>query len=289
MTPAPGERLLRFVGDRVRFSSPGAARLCPPTRAPCSAPISARRERLRQDIIATHAGKNPMSVAFWRDVPLQREAAGEWAIELPLTDVGFYRAKAYVLETAGTPSLAGGRRRGRLRPSQRLSHGQYHLLRFPADVRAVQNARVKTIDEGLEKKLNKLDDRGYVVIPPSGTLRDLMRELPHIMDTLGCRILQLLPVGPTPTTFARFGRFGSPYACLDLTGIDPALVEFDNEDQRRRAILRVDAGGASARRTRVAGHGDQSHRLGFDRFMRIIRNGSCAMPTEHLSVRARGE
>ena len=32
---------------------------------------------------------------------------------------------------------------------------------------------------------------------------------------------------PTPTTYARFGRFGSPYAALDLTMIDPALVEFD--------------------------------------------------------------
>ncbi|HEX7577709.1 MAG TPA: glycogen debranching enzyme N-terminal domain-containing protein, partial [Verrucomicrobiae bacterium] len=32
---------------------------------------------------------------------------------------------------------------------------------------------------------------------------------------------------PTPTTYARFGRFGSPYAALDLTAVDPALVEFD--------------------------------------------------------------
>jgi hypothetical protein len=55
----------------------------------------------------------------------------------------------------------------------------------------------------------------------------LTRELPHIFDTLGCRILQLMPVNPVPATFARFGRFGSPYACLDLTAIDPALVEFD--------------------------------------------------------------
>jgi predicted glycogen debranching enzyme len=47
------------------------------------------------------------------------------------------------------------------------------------------------------------------------------------VDTLGCRIVHLLPVNPTPTTYARFGRFGSPYAALDLTAIDPALVEFD--------------------------------------------------------------
>ncbi|HVV02148.1 MAG TPA: amylo-alpha-1,6-glucosidase, partial [Verrucomicrobiae bacterium] len=57
--------------------------------------------------------------------------------------------------------------------------------------------------------------------------RDLTAELPHIIGTLGCRILQLLPIHPTPTTFARYGRFGSPYAALDLTAIDPALVVFD--------------------------------------------------------------
>src|SRR5690606_7738757 len=44
---------------------------------------------------------------------------------------------------------------------------------------------------------------------------------------LGCRILHLLPVNPTPVTYARFGRLGSPYAVLDLSAVDPALVEFD--------------------------------------------------------------
>jgi len=47
------------------------------------------------------------------------------------------------------------------------------------------------------------------------------RNCHFIIDTLGCRILHLLPVNPTPTVFARFGRFGSPYASQDLTGIDP--------------------------------------------------------------------
>ena len=53
MSPAPGERLLRFVGDRVRFS----------LRLPKNAPPIARAllrtnlgeaGRLRQEIIATH-------------------------------------------------------------------------------------------------------------------------------------------------------------------------------------------------------------------------------------------
>src|SRR5207248_4463902 len=79
----------------------------------------------------------------------------------------------------------------------------------------------------ISSKFNDLEQAGYTVIPPSGKLRDLAQQLPHIVDRLGCRILHLLPVNPTPTTYARFGRFGSPYASLDLTAIDPALVVFD--------------------------------------------------------------
>jgi len=225
MSPAPGEHLLRFVGDRVRFS----------LRLPQGLPNGARAllrtnlgkaVRLRQEIVSTHAGKNPMSVAFWRDVPLLREASGEWAVELPLTDVGFYRAKAYMVDAEGRQIWPEGEDAGISVHPNIYRTGNIVYCAFPRMFGATKTAR-QTVDEKFEKDLNKLDNLDYVVIPPSGKLRHLTRELPHIIDTLGCRILQLLPVGPTPTTFARFGRFGSPYAALDLTAIDPALVEFD--------------------------------------------------------------
>ena len=73
MSPAPGERMLRFVGDRVRFGLRPAHGFPPGARALLRTNLG-KAERLRQEVIATHAGKNPMSVAFWRDVPLQREA-----------------------------------------------------------------------------------------------------------------------------------------------------------------------------------------------------------------------
>jgi predicted glycogen debranching enzyme len=225
MTPAPGGRLLRFVGDRIRFSLRTPQGFAKGWRALLRTNLG-KAERLREEVIRTHAGKNPFSIAFWRDVPLQEQPSGEWAIELPLTDVGFYSAKPYVLDAEGRQFWPEGPDAGvSVHPSSYRTantiycaftrlFGPGKTLRMTQDVKG-------------EKDLSKLDQRGYVVIPPSGTLRDLARELPHIMDTLGCRILHLLPVGPTPTTFARFGRFGSPYACLDLTGIDPALVEFD--------------------------------------------------------------
>jgi predicted glycogen debranching enzyme len=219
--------MLRFVGDRVRFSLRPPRGFPPHSRAMLRTTLG-KAERVRQEIIATHAGKNPLSVAFWRDIPLQRDAAGEWAVELPLTDVGFFRAKAYMLDERGRQVWPAGADTGiSVHPNAYRTANAIYCA-FPRMFGSTKTAS-KTVDEAAEKKLNDLDVREYVVIPPSGTLRDLKRELPHIMDTLGCRIVHLLPVGPTPTTFARFGRFGSPYACLDLTGIDPALVEFDKK------------------------------------------------------------
>jgi starch synthase (maltosyl-transferring) len=227
MSPAPGERLLRFVGDRVRFSlrlPPGS----PPGARALLRTNLGKAARLLQEIVATHAGKNPMSVAFWRDVPLLPETSGEWAVELPLADVGFYRAKAYMVDAEGRQVWPEGEDAGLSVHPNSCRTGNTIYCAFARMFGPSKTAR-QTVDEKWEKELNKLDDLGYVVIPPSGKLRDLARELPHIIDTLGCRVLHLLPVGPTPTTFARFGRFGSPYACEDLTAIDPALVEFDKK------------------------------------------------------------
>ncbi len=224
MNPAPGERLLRFVGDRVRFSL-RAHGFGPGTRAFLRTNLG-KAARLRQEVIATHAGKNPFSVAFWRDVPLQPQANGEWAIEMPLVDVGFYRAKAYVLDQDGRQHWPDGSDMGMSVHPDAYRTGNTIYCAFTRMFGPGKTAR-NTHDEALEKELNKLDEKGYTVIPPSGKFRDVIRQLDHIFGTLGCRVLHLLPVNPTPTTFARMGRFGSPYACEDLTTVDPALVEFD--------------------------------------------------------------
>src|ERR1035441_2955855 len=100
MSPAPGERVLRFVGDRLRFSLRVPPALAKGARAILRTNLG-KADRLREEVIATHAGKDPFSIAFWRDVPLQPQPTGEWAVEMPLTDVGFYRAKAYMVTATG--------------------------------------------------------------------------------------------------------------------------------------------------------------------------------------------
>ena len=171
MTPAPGERMLRFVGDRIRFSL-----RTPQGFAQGLAGALAHQPRqsrtLRQEIIATHAGKNPMSVAFWRDVPLQEQPNGEWAIEMPLTDVGFLPRQALWLGPQGRQFWPDGSDAGiSVHPTPTAPPIPFTAL-SPRMFGPSKTARV-TVDPVAEKELNKLDKRGYVVIPPSGTLRDL--------------------------------------------------------------------------------------------------------------------
>jgi starch synthase (maltosyl-transferring) len=224
MTPAPGERLARFVGDRVRFTlRDDTARngWCGLLRTNL-----ARGTALRREIIAAHAGEPSHAGASWHDVPMQK-SGGVWEIELPLTEVGFFKAKPYLLDPNGWQHWPEGPDVG---ISVHPNFGRTANSIYCAFTRlfGVTRTAAVAVDPQLSFQLNPLDSKGYTVIPPSGKLRDLTGQLPHIVQTLGCRILHLLPVHPVPTTYARFGRFGSPYAALDLTAIDPALVEFDH-------------------------------------------------------------
>ena len=228
MTPAPGERILRFVGDTVRFTVRHADGIGIATGRALLRTNLGKAARLRREIIETHSGKRPLSVSFWRDVPMQRQADGSWSLELPVTEPGYFKAKAYVVDAMGQQIWPDGLDLGISVHPDSYRTGNTIYCAFTRMFGETKEARA-TRNESLDKKLRELDERGFTTIPPSGKLRDLKRELPHIMDTLGCKIIHLLPVNPTPTTFARFGRFGSPYACQDLLAIDPALVEFDQK------------------------------------------------------------
>src|ERR1043166_971547 len=79
MTPATGERLLRFVGDRVRFS----------LRTEDGAPLPSgwsvllrttlgRAKLLRQEIISAYPHRPALANAAWHDVPME-SIGNEWA------------------------------------------------------------------------------------------------------------------------------------------------------------------------------------------------------------------
>ncbi len=225
MSPAPGERMLRFVGDRVRFTlkdSSGKRRTgwCARLRTNLG-----RAEVLRREIIEAHANGVPLAGASWCDLPMREDGDG-WSLELPLAEVGFFKSKAYLLDEKGWQHWPEGADVGiSVHPNDYRTANTIYCA-FTRLFGPTRNS-IGTQNPKLEAQIQQIEQFGYAIIPPSGKLRDLAQCLPHIIDVLGCRILHLLPVHPTPTTFARFGRFGSPYAALDFTAVDPSLVVFD--------------------------------------------------------------
>ena len=219
---------MRYVGDRLRVDLAHPAPGQPGWRAFLRTDLT-RGARARDEVVAL-AGALPgvpptFAGASWRDIPLRVEEGG-WSLDLALTEPGPFRAKAYAVDPAGAQHWPEGDDLGVSVLPDRLRTANLVYCAFPRMFGAGRMLR-ESRDPAREAAWAELDGQGMTVIPPSGTLRDLAACLPHIFDTLGCRILHLLPVGPVPTTFARMGRFGSPYAQLDLTAIDPALVEFD--------------------------------------------------------------
>src|SRR5215813_11900084 len=98
MTPSAGERVLRFVGDRLRVS----------LRAEDGSPLPdgwrlllrtnlGRAEIIRREIIEFHFRKGLLQSAAWHDIQMQRKGA-EWTLDLPLIEVGYFQAKAYAVD-----------------------------------------------------------------------------------------------------------------------------------------------------------------------------------------------
>jgi starch synthase (maltosyl-transferring) len=219
--PAPGERRLHFCGDTITFSLKvpeswdGQAWL----RTTLGQVHRLRREIIRQ---VDHR-ENPLGKS-WYDIPMTCVNRGFFTLTLPLTEVGHFEAKGYFLEHDRADPLwpPGANTAINVAPADSCGANIIYNA-FVRQFGPNKQASAGSVDPAVQH----LDNSGYTVIPPSGTFRDLIAQLDFIIGHLGCRIVQLLPIHPTPTTYARMGRFGSPYASLSFTAVDPALAEFD--------------------------------------------------------------
>ena len=231
MSPAPGARLVGFIGDRVRVTLRLDGKPLPKGWRGLVRTNLGRAASERDALVATRGGGQLYGGASWRDIPMEPQG-DEWVLELPLTRVNYVRVKPYAVDERGKQHWPGGDDIGLSVHPDALRSANTIYCAFTRVFGATRHHR--TTRHGLlEEQCAAFDRHGYTLIPQSGTLRDLTAQIPHIVDRLGCRIIHLLPVCPTPTTYARMGRYGSPYAALDLTGIDPALVVFD---QRTTAV-----------------------------------------------------
>ena len=222
-TPTPGQMIVAPRGDEIGFTLELGAGV--QGQAYLRTNLGRGRVRLREIVGEVEDGVAARK-AGWRDLPMREVRPGVYSISVRLDEVGRFLAKAFFEPRDGKLEWPDG--------------GDVVVKVEPADTvcsNSMYSAFVRQFGErkSLPDKtpeppgVAELDEAGYAVIPPSGKFRDLIAELDFIIGTLGFQIIQLLPVFPVPTTYARMGRFGSPFAALDFTEVDPALAEFDRK------------------------------------------------------------
>ncbi|MBW1645680.1 MAG: glycogen debranching protein, partial [Deltaproteobacteria bacterium] len=210
--PPPGARRLYFQGDTVTFT------LTVPAAFAGGGWLRTNlghADRQRREIIRAVEEDVPPLGRDWFDVPMTRMDDRTFRLTLPLVEVGHFAGKCFCLPPGVRTPIwpAGDNTIINVEPA---GTGSANII-YNAFVRQFgpNKHRRRLPDPDTTACLQELDREGYAVIPPSGTFRDLIAELDFILGELGCRYLQLLPINPTPTTYARMGRFGSPYAALN--------------------------------------------------------------------------
>ena len=216
--------MVKFCGDTVEFT------LVLPDPQDGTAWVRTnigRAKVIRSEIFRqVEQDETPLGRA-WFDIPMKRIDPQSFKVTLPLCESGHFEAKCFFLqENEKSPSWPQG-------PNTVINVDSADAccanIIYNAFVRQFgpNMAGSGTLTTARREIIGELDESGYTVIPPSGTFRDLINKLDFIIGDLGCRILMLLPIHPTPTTYGRMGRFGSPYAALSFTAVDPALAQFD--------------------------------------------------------------
>lgn len=161
----------------------------------------------------------------WRDLPMDEAGTNdEWRLTLPLPEPGVFEAKCCFIPDDGSAILwpESDNFRFKVLSAATVAGNTVYcafVRQFGGNLRL---PHAPPQPDGVEQ----LDLDGYTVIPPSGTFRQLIANLDHIFS-LGCRIVQLLPIHPVPAQYGRMGRYGSPFAAIDYFNVDPALADFD--------------------------------------------------------------
>ncbi|MBU1055698.1 MAG: glycogen debranching enzyme N-terminal domain-containing protein [Proteobacteria bacterium] len=224
--PFPGTHILMFRGDAQTFT----LTLSTPLKGNAWLRTNlGHAKTTRTEIIREVFYNEPPLGRDWFDLPMRKIDDLTFVITVPLSEVGHFEAKCFFLKEDDIDPI--------------WPDGQNTVINVePAATccaNIIYNAFIRQFGPNKEGRgfanqteenwIQNLDTKGYTVIPPSGKFRDLIRELDFIIGKLGCRAIQLLPINPTPTTYARMGRFGSPYAALSFTAVDSALAEFDTK------------------------------------------------------------
>ncbi|MGM0497252.1 MAG: amylo-alpha-1,6-glucosidase [Bacteroidota bacterium] len=183
-------------------------------------------EKKRLETIDKAEANIPRRYQEWGDFAMTRKNPGSYYIELPLTSIGYFEAKAcFIPDEGNEPVWPEGKNIFiKVEPAETTIGNSIYC----AFVRLfMEEETITKINDSLKHYSSEKDK--LTIIPESGKFRNLISKLDFIIDELGFDIIMLLPIHPVPTTYARMGLFGSPYASLDFYNVDPALAEFDEK------------------------------------------------------------
>ena len=218
ITPARG---VFFAGESITVELSGSG--LPPGRAffRTNLPGAALR---RKELITAHEEEQDFRDLDWSDIEIPG-TGNRRCVTLPLIEPGIFEGKCCFFPADGSPLIwAEGENFHFKVVSASAAAGSSYYACF---VRLFGRNLFKAHSEKDPEQVAELEQRSFSVTPPSGTFRQVIRQLDHIFGTLNCTILQLLPIHPVPAAYGRMGRFGSPFAALDYFAVDPALGEFD--------------------------------------------------------------
>ncbi|MCP4117196.1 MAG: transmembrane fusion protein [Desulfobacteraceae bacterium] len=222
--PKPGTSRVMFCGDVVTFT----LKVPPKVKGRAWIRTNLGRAAVARGEIIARVDRNEIKLnEAWHDIQMVRMEPAMFSITLPLWETGHFKGKCFFLaDDSDAPVWPPGEDCViNVEPAGSCCAN----IVYNAFVRQFGPTKCGTrpLEEEEARWIKALDGKKYSVIPCSGKFRDLKAEVDHIFSYLGCRAIHLLPIHPTPTTYARMGRFGSPYAALNFTDVDPALAEFD--------------------------------------------------------------
>lgn len=242
-TPAPGTRLLTHSGDAVIFTL--RLTVSRRGRAVLRTSLGGAAAR-RREIIESADNSRPVLACEWSDIPMTETEPGVYVVRIPVIEVGCFRAKTcFFPEDGGTAEWPHGDDVHIKTSPAWTVQGASVYTAFPRQFGRFCEAEKAAPEPPCAAELEK---SGWTVIPPEGTFRSLIRRLDVILEAERFRIVQLLPIHPVPTTFARMGRYGSAFAGTDFLSVNPGFAEFDVSatplDQFRELVEAVHLRGA---------------------------------------------
>ncbi len=194
-SPSAGERLVRYCGDVLRIE----LHVTEDDAYFRAGNAYVRTNFGNADIMRTAVidevenGGSGVDGHAWHDIPMCFCGDGHYECTLPLVETGVFEAKCVFFQEGSTEPqwVPGDNLVIKVEPACAVAENTIYNA-FVRQFGCYRSQEGRGADqEGAERFL---DSHEYTVVPPSGRFRDVYRELPFIMDELGFRIIQLLPV-----------------------------------------------------------------------------------------------